>query len=94
MLKYNGVINGPESDTAVIELHHKWDKEGTYVIGDGFGHIAVAVDDIGRSFAALNDAGVKVICAPMHMQGGTSIVAHIEDPDGYQIELVQRLPLT
>lgn len=35
---------------------------------------------------------VKVIRAPMHMQGGTSIVAHIEDPDGYQIELVQRLP--
>ncbi len=82
---------GEESQSTVIELHHKWDRKDDYLIGDGFGHIAIGVDDVASFFAALKEASVKVVREPMHMQGGTSIVAHILDPDGYQIELVQRL---
>ncbi len=82
---------GPEKDSTVIELHHKWDKQGNYNMGDGFGHIAIGVDDIHENFQKLKQAGVSIIREPMHMIGGTSIVAHVLDPDGFAIELVQRL---
>ena len=81
---------GDEEDTAVIELTHNWDQETQYEKGDGFGHIAIAVSDANALCKSLQKEGVKVPRPAGPMKGGSRIIAFIEDPDGYKIELVQR----
>ncbi len=78
---------GDESDHTVIELTHNWDTQG-YDLGDGFGHIAIEVDDVYAAVEELQNRGGKVIRAAGPMNAGTTIIAFVEDPDGYQVELI------
>lgn len=80
---------GDESGNTVIELTHNWDTD-SYDIGKGFGHIAIEVDDVYLAVDELRARGGKVIREAGPMQAGTTIIAFIEDPDGYQIELLGR----
>ncbi len=80
---------GDESETAVLELTYNWDT-ARYEIGTGYGHVALGVDDIYATCARMRDDGVKVTREPGPMQHGTTVIAFVEDPDGYKIELIQR----
>ncbi len=79
---------GTESDNTVIELTHNWDTSA-YTIGDAYGHIAIGVDDIYATCDAIATKGGKVIRAPGAMNHGTTVIAFVEDPTGYKVELIQ-----
>ena len=79
---------GPESEGAVIELTHNWDTPA-YELGNGFGHIALEVDDAYAACAAIKARGGKVVREAGPMKHGTTVIAFVEDPDGYKIELIQ-----
>jgi lactoylglutathione lyase len=81
---------GNEDDTSVIELTHNWDQKEPYAIGTGFGHMALGVRDIYKTCERLAAAGVKIPRPPGPMKHGGSVIAFIEDPDGYKIELIER----
>ena len=78
---------GDETDNTVIELTYNWDT-GQYDIGEGFGHIAIEVDDVHEAVEELRSRGGKVIREAGPMNAGTTIIAFVEDPDGYAIELL------
>ena len=78
-----------EKDGAVIELTHNWGVD-TYEIGTAYGHIALAVDDASAACAEIKARGGKVTREAGPMKGGSSVIAFVEDPDGYKIELIQR----
>lgn len=80
---------GSEEDSAVIELTHNWDQD-RYDIGNGFGHIALGVPDVAETCEAIRAKGGKITREPGPMKHGGGIIAFIEDPDGYKIELIQR----
>ena len=79
---------GDESDTAVLELTHNWDTS-SYEIGTGYGHIALGVDDIHATCEAMAAKGGRVVRPPGAMKHGTTVIAFVEDPDGYKVELIQ-----
>ncbi len=81
---------GGEEDSTVIELTHNWDQKEPYALGSAFGHLAVAVPDVYKACERLAAAGVKIPRPAGPMAHGGSVIAFIEDPDGYRIELVQR----
>lgn len=81
---------GDENSNAVIELTHNWDQEEPYTHGSGFGHLAVGVPDIYATCEALEAEGVNIPRPPGPMKHGTTVIAFIEDPDGYKIELVEK----
>ncbi len=81
---------GDEKDNAVIELTHNWGQETPYDLGSGFGHLAIGVPDIYGTCAALEKEGVKIPRPPGPMKHGGSVIAFVEDPDGYKIELIER----
>ena len=78
---------GDEKDTTAIELTYNWDTDH-YDIGNGFGHLAIEVDDVYRAAEQIRAAGGKIIREPGPMNAGTTILAFVADPDGYQIELL------
>jgi len=78
-----------ESDGAVLELTHNWDTD-TYDLGNGYGHIAIEVEDAYTACTRIRARGGKVIREAGPMQHGTTVIAFVEDPDGYKIELIQR----
>lgn len=78
---------GDEADHTVLELTYNWDTS-KYELGDGFGHVAIEVDDVYRAAEAIRERGGKVIREPGPMNAGTTVIAFVEDPDGYQIELL------
>ena len=78
---------GGESENTVIELTCNWDTDH-YDIGEGYGHIAIEVDDVYEAVTELKNRGGKVIRDAGPMNAGTTIIAFIEDPDGYPIELI------
>ncbi len=80
---------GPESDGAVIELTHNWGVE-KYDLGTGFGHVALEVPDAYAACAEIKKRGGKVTREAGPMKHGTTVIAFVEDPDGYKIELIQR----
>lgn len=80
---------GPESEQAAIELTYNWDTD-TYDLGNGFGHIALAVDNAAEACEAIRQRGGKVVREAGPMKHGTSVIAFVEDPDGYKIELIER----
>lgn len=80
---------GDEADTAVIELTHNWDT-AAYELGNAFGHIAIAVPDAAAACAAMRQSGGKVVREAGPMQHGSTVIAFLEDPDGYRIELIER----
>jgi lactoylglutathione lyase len=77
-----------ESQTAVLELTHNWDTD-RYTLGDAFGHVAIGTDDIHGTCERIRAAGGKVVREPGPMKHGTSVIAFVEDPNGYRIELIQ-----
>jgi len=80
---------GEESGNTVIELTFNWDTDH-YDLGSGFGHIAIEVDDVYQAVEELRSRGGKVIRDAGPMNAGTTIIAFIEDPDGYPVELIGR----
>lgn len=78
---------GDESENTVLELTYNWGVED-YDPGTGFGHIAVAVDDVYEATEKARQQGAKILREAGPMNAGTTIIAFLEDPDGYQIELL------
>ena len=81
---------GDASSNAVIELTHNWDQEKAYDLGNGFGHIAIGVPDIYDTCEQLEAAGANIPRPPGAMMHGTTVIAFVDDPDGYKIELIEK----
>ena len=81
---------GDEDGHTVMELTHNWDQAEPYPMGAAYGHIAIAVDDIYATCTELAEAGVNITRTPGPMKYSPTLVAFIEDPDGYKIELIGR----
>ncbi len=79
----------PEADGAVLELTHNWDTDH-YTLGDAFGHIAIEVENAAQACDAVRMRGGKVVREAGPMKHGTSVIAFVEDPDGYKIEFIQK----
>ncbi len=78
-----------EADAAVIELTHNWGVE-SYELGTAYGHIAIAVDDAFAACEKIKALGGKVVREAGAMKHGNTVIAFVEDPDGYKIELIQK----
>ena len=78
-----------ESQAAVLELTHNWDTK-SYDLGNGYGHVAIAVEDAYKACEEIKKRGGKVTREAGPMKHGTTVIAFAEDPDGYKIELIQR----
>ena len=83
---------GAERDGAVIELTHNWDTR-EYALGNGFGHIAIEVDNAAAACDAIRRQGGKIVREPGPMKHGMTVLAFVEDPDGYKIELIEKKQL-
>lgn len=79
---------GDESSGAVIELTYNWGVT-SYEMGTAFGHVALGVDDVTATCEAIRQAGGNVTREAGPVKGGTTIIAFVEDPDGYKIELIE-----
>ena len=79
---------GPESEQTVLELTHNWDTS-SYELGDAYGHIALGVEDIRSTCAAISGKGGRVVREPGPMKHGSTVIASVEDPDGYKVELIE-----
>jgi lactoylglutathione lyase len=77
-----------ESDSAVLELTHNWGVD-RYEPGTAYGHVAIAVDDAYKACEELKRRGGKVTREAGPMKHGTTVIAFVEDPDGYKIELIE-----
>lgn len=80
---------GEETEHTVIELTHNWDTE-SYDLGEGFGHLAIEVDDIVAVCNEIKQKGGEVTREPGPMKFGTTVIAFVRDPDGYAIELIEK----
>ena len=80
---------GDEASTAVIELTHNWDT-AKYELGNAYGHIAIEVDDASKACEEVTRRGGKVTRPAGPMKHGTTVIAFVEDPDGYKIEFIQK----
>ncbi len=79
---------GPESETAVLELTWNWDTDH-YEMGNAYGHIAIGVEDVYAACERVRERGGKVVREAGPMKGDSTVIAFVEDPDGYKIELLQ-----
>lgn len=79
---------GDEADHSVLELTYNWDTDH-YDLGEGYGHIAIGVDDIYGTCEAIKAQGGDVVRAPGPMKHGSTVIAFVKDPDGYKVELIQ-----
>ncbi len=80
---------GPESEGAVIELTHNWGTD-RYELGSAFGHVALEVDDAAAACAEIKRRGGTVVREAGPMKHGSTVIAFVQDPDGYRIELIQK----
>jgi lactoylglutathione lyase len=80
---------GEESSATVLELTHNWDT-ASYNLGDGFGHIAIEVDNASAACEDVRKRGGKVVREAGPMKHGKTVIAFVEDPDGYKIEFIQK----
>ncbi len=78
---------GDEASNTVLELTHNWGVEG-YELGNGFGHIAIEVEDVYRACDEIRARGGRIVREAGPMKHGTRVLAFAEDPDGYKIELL------
>jgi len=79
---------GDEASTAVLELTYNWDTK-SYTLGDAFGHVAIGADDIYATCERIRATGGKIVREPGPMKHGTTVIAFVEDPNGYKIELIE-----
>ena len=84
-LVFVGYGDGPE-----VELTHNWDRAQPYEIGGGFGHLAVGMPDVYAACERMRGEGVTITREPGPVKFGTTVIAFVEDPDGYKVELIQR----
>lgn len=80
---------GDEDTSTVLELTHNWDTQ-EYDTGNAYGHIAIAVDDAYKACDEIKARGGKVVREAGPMKGGTTVIAFVEDPDSYKVELIQQ----
>ncbi len=80
---------GDETDSTVLELTHNWDTE-RYDLGNAYGHIAIEVDDAYEACERVKQQGGNVVREAGPMKHGTTVIAFVEDPDGYKIEFIQK----
>lgn len=80
---------GPESEQAALELTHNWDTP-KYELGTGFGHVALEVPDASAACEQIKRRGGVVTREAGPMKHGTTVIAFVQDPDGYKVELIQR----
>ncbi|MFZ3192058.1 MAG: lactoylglutathione lyase [Moraxellaceae bacterium] len=80
---------GDEASHTVLELTHNWDTS-SYELGTGYGHIALAVPDAAAACAEIRSRGGRVVREAGPMKHGSTVIAFVEDPDGYKIELIER----
>ena len=78
---------GDEADHTVLELTYNWDTD-RYDLGNGYGHIAIEVDDVYQAADAIRAKGGRILREAGPMNAGTTIIAFVEDPDGYPVELI------
>lgn len=78
-----------EENSAVIELTYNWGVDH-YELGSAFGHIAIAVEDAAATCETIRQRGGKIVREAGPMKGGTTVIAFVEDPDGYKIELIEK----
>ncbi len=83
---------GDEAENTVVELTHNWDTD-SYDLGSGFGHLAFGVEDIYATCDAMREQGLTISREPGPMKHGTTVIAFVEDPDGYKIELIEKKSL-
>ena len=81
---------GDESENAVLELTHNWDT-ASYELGNAYGHIALGVENIFSTCQTIANRGGLVVREPGPMKHGQTLIAFVEDPDGYKIELIQKV---
>jgi lactoylglutathione lyase len=79
---------GDESEHAVLELTYNYGVDH-YDLGSGFGHVAIGVPDVAAACRQVRSAGGAVTREPGPVKGGTSVIAFVQDPDGYKIELIE-----
>lgn len=79
---------GPETEEAVIELTYNWGVD-KYELGTAYGHIALSVDNTAEACEKIRQNGGNVIREAGPVKGGTTVIAFVEDPDGYKIELIE-----
>lgn len=79
---------GDEADHTVLELTHNWGVD-QYHMGDAYGHVAIGVDDIEATCESIRKKGGKITREPGPMKHGTTVIAFVEDPNGYKVELIQ-----
>ena len=85
------LVMAQKKENAVIELTYNWDKNSEdYELGDKYGHIAIGVKDIHLICQGLENNGCKITTKPKTMKNSTTVLAFVEDPDGYKIELIER----
>ena len=89
--RFTNVFVGYDDETkaAVLELTHNWDTK-SYELGTGYGHVALEVEDAYKACEDIRSRGGKVTREAGPMKHGTTVIAFVEDPDGYKIELIQR----
>lgn len=87
--KFTLAFLGTKAQPEILELTHNWDTAG-YDLGAGYGHVAFAVEDIYAACEKIAAGGGKVVRPPGPMKHGTTVIAFIEDPDSYKIELIER----
>lgn len=80
---------GDEKDNTAIELTNNWDTD-SYEMGNGFGHLAIEVDDVYVACEKIKQQGGDIIREAGPMNAGTTIIAFVKDPDGYEIELLNK----
>ena len=85
---------GPEKEYPTLELTHNWDQKKNYEKGNGWGHICIETPDVYKACKNLAAIGIKITRAPGPMKHGTRIIAFCEDPDGYKVELNEKLDHT
>ncbi|GBQ97008.1 lactoylglutathione lyase [Asaia lannensis] len=88
-LVYMG-FNDNAHGEAEIELTYNWDQKTPYELGTGFGHFAIGVPDAAKTVETVRGAGGKVTREAGPVKFGTTIIAFVEDPDGYKIEIIQK----
>ena len=88
----NTFVGYDEDDSStVIELTCNWDQDEPYDLGNGWGHLALEVPDVYACCEKLSSEGARITRPPGPMKHGTRVIAFIEDPDGYKIELIEPL---
>lgn len=80
---------GEESETCVLELTYNYGVS-KYDLGSGYGHVAIGVDDCAQACAEVKSCGGEVTLEPIPLKGTNEVIAFVSDPDGYQVELIQR----